>query len=347
MAHILLRVDRDGRILEDVPCSSCNASLKGAGAGGLCPACGANIAVSLLGRAAVALDDAGRIDEPVRCSMCGHILRGIDPHGECPECRAPVGPTLEMNLLRYANAAWVKKVADGLMLYLIALLVTIAMGLANAGIAFALRGDPALRTIIGLTVSAVTCVFLTIAIWWLTAADPDTPPAHQKRLGANLARYLIIPQYLLTLPGAYFASVAATPAEELRAGLVQMPAGAIGILVGVGVLLHLIVLTQRVVDEKLERWARIILWINVIGSSLALAGGVVSMISMLASGASPAAGNMPQSGPALIGLIVGGFAGCTGLLGTLIATVWQIVLIVCLRRYYSSAAHGARTRSAV
>lgn len=344
MAHVVLRVDRDGHILEDVPCSSCNASLKGAGAGGLCPACGANIAVSLIGRAVVLLNEGGRIDEPVRCTACGHILRGVDPQGECPECRTPVGPALESNLLRYAGATWVKKVADGLMLYLIALLFTVAMGFANAGVAFALRSDPALRALIGLAVSAVTCVFLTIAIWWVTAADPDTPPAHQKRLGANLARYLIIPQYVLTLPGMYLASIAASPEEEMRADLVQMPAGALGILVGVGVLLHFAVLARRVVDEKLERWARVILWISVIGSSVALVGGVVSMASMLASGASPGSGNLPQSGPALIGLIGGGLAGCTGGLASLIAMIWQIVLIVQLRRAFAAAVRSALTR---
>ncbi len=344
MAHVLLRVDRDGRIVEDVVCFSCNASLKGTGAGGLCPGCGANVALSLLGRAVALLDERDRIDEPVLCLTCGHILRGVDPMGECPECRTPVGPALEMNLLRYANAGWLKKVADGLMLYLIAILAAVAMGFASAGVAFVLQGNPALRTLINLVVTALTCVLLTIAIWWVTAADPDAPPAHVKRVGANLARYLIIPQYLITLPGMYLAAIAADPADQLRASLLQMPAAALGVVVTAGVLLHLRGLARRIMDEKLERWALIILWISVISSGVAVAGGVVSMLSMLASGASPSTGNMPQSGPALIGLIVGGLAGCAGGLVSLIAMVWQIVLVVQLRRGFAAALRSVLPR---
>lgn len=338
MAHVLLQVDHEGRILDDVPCSACDMSLKGENAGGYCPNCGGVIALSLLGRAVAHVDRSGQIDEPVCCQTCGHALVGVEPDGVCPECHIPVGPTLETNLLRYANARWVKGVSDGLMLYFISMALNLLLTIGNAVFGMVMKNDPGLRVIVGITVTLVMGIFSTIAIWWVTSPDPDTPLPLQKRGGANLARLLVIPLYVLSVPGVYFTSAATTQAAQMQASLISMPIGLLMVAVSAGLLLHFGQLARRVVDEKLERWSRIVLWLTVIGSITAIVGGSIAMASMLAAGITPGVAGAPApSGAAMVGLAVGGCSGCTGGITNLVALVWMIVLIFSLRQHFARA----------
>jgi len=346
VAYEPLQVDREGRILDDVPCSGCDHSLKGIVAGALCPDCGETIALSTLGRAVCRADSNGRIDEPVACTTCHHILRGIDPNGVCPECQMPVGPSLEANLLRYSNRHWVKKVADGLLLYVIALGLSVLLGIIGAILMRVLQTNPALVAIIMITISVVSGAFLTLALWWVTSPDPDTPITAQKRLGANLARYSIIPQFICSAGVGALAQVTAGSQNQVLVGLLQIPVGILGMIVAIGMLLHFRQLALRVIDEKLAQWARTILGLNVGGTILAMIGlSVIYGAALLNGGAMPTAGGPPPSGPMLVGMIVGGAAGCVGGLISLTATIWMIVLIFKLRGYFAPAAKAAAERA--
>src|SRR5262245_45651787 len=59
------------------------------------------------------LDAQGRLDEDIRCAKCGYNLRAQSPTGKCPECSQPVAHTLWGYRLRYADPAWVARVASG------------------------------------------------------------------------------------------------------------------------------------------------------------------------------------------------------------------------------------------
>ncbi len=345
MAHVLLHVDHEGQILDDVPCSTCDMPLKGANAGGYCPNCGAVIALSLLGRAVTHLDGQGKIAEPVACATCGYPLIGVDPAGACPECHGPVGPALEMDLLRYANPRWLKGVSDGLMLYFISMILNLLLTIGNAVFGIIWKNDPGLRTIVGISVTVVMGIFSTIAIWWVTSPDPDTPLPLQKRAGANLARLLVIPQFALALPGIYFTNAASTPTGQMQAGLISLSIGLIGLAVSAGMLLHFGQLARRAVDERLERWARIILWLSVGGMLVGMIGGAVAMASLVASGmATPggAPGATSPSGGAFIGMFAGGLTACSGALAGLVGLVWLIVFIFSLRTHFARAVMFSR-----
>ena len=47
------------------------------------------------------------------CVHCGYNLRTLDSTGQCPECGAPVSDSTGSNLLRAADAHWLKKIAHG------------------------------------------------------------------------------------------------------------------------------------------------------------------------------------------------------------------------------------------
>ncbi|MCC6906989.1 MAG: hypothetical protein IT430_03520 [Phycisphaerales bacterium] len=346
MAYETLHVDREGRIIDELPCSACGHSLRGQSAGAACPGCGETIALSTLGRAVCRVDERGLLDESLRCSTCGYDLRGIDPAGACPECHVPVGQSLEGNLLRYGDPRWTKKVADGLVLYVIALALAISLGVGAAALRFAIK-DAAVIALVTVTTTVVSGVFTALALWWITAPDPDTPIPAQQRFGANLARLLVIPQVLATAGLGAFTAFTNPQQGQALAMLLQLPVMVLGALVGVGLLLHLRELARRVVDETLANWARTILWLTVIGTLAAMLGlGVMASTSLATGQPMPAPGQTP-SGPMLIGLGAGAIGGCIGGLLNIIAMIWTIVLLFKLRAYFTAAARAASARDAI
>ncbi len=60
------------------------------------------------------LDATGTLIADVACRRCGYNLRGLHEHGRCPECSTPVGLSTYGDLLRYADPAWVEKLALGM-----------------------------------------------------------------------------------------------------------------------------------------------------------------------------------------------------------------------------------------
>lgn len=332
MAHLTLEVDRDGMIVEAVPCAACNTPLQGERASGLCPGCGDPVAHSLLGRAVARLDGSGQVAEPVMCDTCGYVLQGVAPDGACPECHAPVGASLEGNLLRYADRGWLKKVRDGLMLYVVGIGVAILMSVSSMVIGMAIP-DPAIKVVAGIAAMLVMGGFLVPAIWFVTAPDPDIDLSLQRRGGANLARVLVIPQFVLAVPGAYLSGIASTPTAQINAALIQLPLSVIGMLVTIGTLLHFKELARRVVDEKLVSWSWTILWLYVASTALAIIGGAL----LLVVGAT--AGN--AGGGAMVVTGFGALLACAGGLVSLVTLVWMIILIFRLRSYFARAAKMA------
>ncbi len=346
VAYEPLHVDRDGHILEDIPCSGCNRSLKGAVASGWCPDCGETIALSVVGRAVCRLDDQGRLLESLRCSSCGYDLRGIDPASACPECHVPVGQSLEGNLLRYGDYHWIKKVGDGLLLYIVALAIAVALGI-GAGVLRIFIKDPAVVSLVTMATSVISGLFMIVAIWWITAPDPHTPITAQQRRGANMARLLIIPQVIAAGALGVLGAFATSSQGQVLVMLFQVPIIILAVFVGVGLLMHMREMARRVVDDKLANWARTIIFLTIIGNGLLmLSMGAIAGTALVTGSPMPAPGQQPASGM-LLASIAGGLGSCTGGLIGLIATIWMIVLIFKLRKYFTSAAKVAAQRDAV
>lgn len=346
MAYEILHVDREGRIIDELPCSACGHSLRGQSAGAACPGCGETIALSTLGRAVCRVDERGLLDESLRCSTCGYDLRGIDPAGACPECHVPVGQSLEGNLLRYGDPRWTKKVADGLVLYVIALVLAIVLGIGAALLRIFIQ-DAAVIALVTIVAQVVSGVFSIIALWWATAPDPDTPLTAQNRMGANIVRLCVVPAIVGGAAVGAASPFATSQQGQLIAMMFQVPVGLLNLAVAIGLLLHLGELARRVVDEKLASWARTILWLNVIGAVLGIGALIIIFSASLATGLPlPSPGQQPAG--AMLGAgIASGAIGCLGILLTIIATIWIIVLLFKLRRYFTAASRAASARDAI
>jgi len=72
-------------------------------------------------------DEAGQISADLPCFGCGYSLRGLHQESKCPECGLPVARSLDRTLLRFADPAWVRSLADGMRLISGSMLISLLL----------------------------------------------------------------------------------------------------------------------------------------------------------------------------------------------------------------------------
>ena len=100
---------------------------------------------------------------------CGYNLRGLNVQGRCPEYATPVGLAIHGDMLRYADPAWVGRLARGAQYMFAGLIVNVAVGLLSSCVAwFAPGGIPASR--LGDLLGGLLGLY---GAWLLTSRDPS------------------------------------------------------------------------------------------------------------------------------------------------------------------------------
>jgi hypothetical protein len=74
------------------------------------------------------LDAEGRIAVDAPCVQCGYNLRTLKLEALCPECAQPVAYSVQGYFLRFASPRWVKGLAHGVLLVLLALGGAVILG---------------------------------------------------------------------------------------------------------------------------------------------------------------------------------------------------------------------------
>jgi hypothetical protein len=77
---------------------------------------------------AATLDADGRVAMDAQCVSCGYNLRTLKVEALCPECAQPVAYSIQGYFLRFASPRWIKGLARGTALVLIALGGTVVVG---------------------------------------------------------------------------------------------------------------------------------------------------------------------------------------------------------------------------
>ncbi|HPF41142.1 MAG TPA: hypothetical protein P5081_15625 [Phycisphaerae bacterium] len=104
------------------------------------------------------------IDLP--CRRCGYNLRTLAEAGRCPECGSPVGLSTRGNFLQFADPDWVARVARGLRIVYVMIIIGVVTGLAVGCLSAVTPVLPVLVSL-GLVIGEV------YGVWLMTAPDPS------------------------------------------------------------------------------------------------------------------------------------------------------------------------------
>jgi len=216
------------------------------------------------------------ITEDLACKHCGHNLRTLSTAAVCPECGTPVEYALHGYFLKYASPRWLRRVARGPLLLIIAtgLVALGTIGAAGWAIVVALSGGftpgaPVgfdMRQMIALATLAYlpTDVLVVVGILFLTTSNPA---------GGQVGRDSVTRVWLRRSLWLFVASVvfggilALTPEAimpaQMHSSLVaaQAPAGmAIYVLLAVLTFRYFGQLMLRIPRPGLVKLAQVVFW---------------------------------------------------------------------------------------
>jgi hypothetical protein len=247
----------------------------------------------------------GLIAADVPCTRCQYNVRMLSPDGLCPECAQPVATSLTTFLqrLRFADPAWVRRLARGLACLLLTVVIALGVPVVVGALAVALgapfRGDAPMDNALFRFALFMQCTwFVELALGLtgvvlFTRREPGRWVAPERRSARKLARGLLwfIPLQLIVL----VATVVLVPMPEWfeaplgRTAFLASPIGyalqiantvlfvPLFVLLPLVLLRHLTTLLQRVPAPALQRFARIEFWGLLITGAVVLALLVISM----------------------------------------------------------------------
>jgi hypothetical protein len=212
------------------------------------------------------LDDAGRLCVSAMCRACHYNLRGLLPDSTCPECGHRVAPSLEADLLSFADHDWLVTLARGLRWLragvgcLIGLIV-VAVVLSPATVFLtmiprmgALMGPAMAVTGFALLLAPPLCCGLLARAAWLPAtAEPARHEPDHVRIAREGVRFAVV-ALLIMLASAIALSGARPSATTVVA---YITVGLVLLAIGQIALFHLLGrLARRIPDEPTRRQAK-------------------------------------------------------------------------------------------
>lgn len=218
----------------------------------------------------------GAISTDTPCRTCGYNLRGLQVTDNCPECATPLGFSLRPDRLQFANPKWLRKIVNGLLIFLINLFVTAAILLTPmffGTTAPIFRLAEFGRIVLTLTTAA--------GVWFMTTPDPGEASESVENRARRIARVCIIIGLIVRAVGF---TVDFTPAAPLlsRPFAFAVQFARLIEVVGIFALVRYFeYLATRIPDNKVTqngaaiRWGMLLSWTYVCSASLVhiLSGG--------------------------------------------------------------------------
>jgi hypothetical protein len=258
------------------------------------------------------------VTEDLACKHCGHNLRTLSADAVCPECGTPLDYTLRGYYLKHCPPAWLRRVARGPLMLMIAtgLAVLGTVGAAVWGIVTAFSGGFSQGVPVGFDIRRMTAlavlayvppdVLTVIGILFLTTADPGGQPARDSATRVWLRRSLWPFVASVVLGGILAFAPEAIMPTEMHSSLVaaQAPVGmAIYVLLAVLVFRYFGQLMLRIPRPGLAKLAQAVFWgflacgvLMTVGQVLGTARNV-QVLSMFQVPSTPAAPVEPGGPP--------------------------------------------------
>jgi hypothetical protein len=294
----------------------------------------------------------GMVLADVACRKCAYNLRSLGVNARCPECGTPVGLSVQGDLLRYAEPAWLEKLRRGIHIIFAGLVIDLAGGIVAVMINVATgRQDQVASNVVGLVGGIVSAV----GIWLLTEPDPSGSGEDQYGRVRLIVRAAVIIGLSQNVLQICLSTMRLPPQLELAFGLLAVVGMVFQIVAYVAQLSYLERLVRRIPDPRLAGQFHFLMYAyGVCYTILAVIGAAVIWFLGVGVFAGRAPATMPGmgSGGAFVGVLVG--VGCAAGITGLAVLVFFIIYLVRLgqlsgrlreqaaaARYIWSAAAGA------
>jgi len=259
-------------------------------------------------------------DQP--CARCGYNLRGLRPDGHCPECGSSIEQSLQGNLLRFADPAWLDRLRLGTTLMIWDVIATGAALFAVWIVAISATPSPdsffillPIIQIIGLIVSAIGAAAAVL----VTRPEPIVLRAAEPVTLRKVVRLAAVLAVLSTV----LLYVDDPTVLDLAGGLLSLAV----VVYLFGLLVYLKRMALRVPDEKLAKSTRVLMWGFAICVLLVILMAVI--IEVLNPGYSGAMA-----------------AACVSIAVMVVLPIWYTVIIAKYNRRFAEAAKFARSNEA-
>lgn len=285
------------------------------------------------------IPDGEVVDRHIHCVECGYDLFGLDPAGRCPECGADIVLSARGDLLKFANADWLRRVKLGADLMYYGIGVAIVVGLAGGILSTAVP-------VIGPTVVALGNVgvgaFFLAALFLMTTQEPRVSLSERELTWRRLLRLTAVLNFVAGLVVQPW-----TPQLLYPLVMVASVIQAVSLIfMCYGYFAFAETFAVRIPNAKMARSTRIVKWGLTIFQAL-FAVSVVGMILFRPVGpgapapAAPGTGTAPPGAgaPAPPGAFPAAFMvlGCAVLLTYLFFALWALRLLRQYRRELKTA----------
>lgn len=137
-----------------------------------------------------------QIDGDILCVSCAYNLRGLGEKGKCPECGIPIERSLWGDLLKYADASWLRRLRIGLLLMQICsvtVYASMAFSVVTRMFWDTMNASPSIGFLNTLAMCAnIAAVFVGLCASWMFATrDPRQAKRKMSLDNPGLTRFLI------------------------------------------------------------------------------------------------------------------------------------------------------------
>jgi predicted RNA-binding Zn-ribbon protein involved in translation (DUF1610 family) len=284
-------LDATGHIAVDLPCARCRYNLRTLAVDGKCPECGHPVTETTAGYLPM-LDREGRVADDLPCVSCGYNLRTLVATGICPECAAQVALSTRGHYLHLASPRWVKRLASGALLLIIALACAFVLPLAWLIFVFiiSLVGAPLQGDIdaVWLGFAALAIMLAVVCIWLfvrgllqLTAREPGARFRGEGLSARKLVRYGMLALPVLVLSGMFLPPLPGVVGITLMPFLPGFHAFLLLVafmILALAFLRHIATLMRRIPRPGLVTFAKIEFWGGLLSGIVYVGSHVLLMI---------------------------------------------------------------------
>lgn len=279
----------------------------------------------------MAAPTAARVEHDISCRKCGYNLRGLSVEGRCPECGSAVGLSLQGDLLRYSEPAWVDGLRRGISLIIagiaVMVLAVIASVLLNGG-----RAAPTPRTLLVSQLGGIVFAVLNlIGTWLLTERDPSGLGEDQYGTSRKIIRVALIVGLIEQAKEMAATHLGFSPPARAMMGLISVVAAIFSVVGLFATLNYLRKLALRIPDTALSNRAQFLTYAFGTTYGLLAVGGAILAAVVLQGGGGAPTGALPLAcAMGIVGLAV------------LVFAVMYLFMLDRLRRRFAEQAEFAR-----